>query len=59
MFLTIEDFKFIREFYDKTHAEMADVCKVSTSHIWRIENDQRSLTQEIARRIVREFRLSP
>ena len=51
--------KEIREKFDKTHQDVADLIGVSKPYYWQIENGKRGLSYELAVKIASVFGKTP
>jgi len=55
----MEKLKQIRTEFGYTYQKMAELLKISKTFYWQIENKQRTLTYEMAKRIADIFKKKP
>lgn len=55
----MEKLKQIRTEFGYTYQKMAELLKISKTFYWQIENKQRTLTYEMAKRIAEIFKKKP
>lgn len=55
----MEKLKQIRNELGYTYQKMAELLKISKTFYWQIENKQRTLTYEMAKRIAEIFKKKP
>lgn len=55
----MEKLKQIRTELGYTYQKMAELLKISKTFYWQIENKQRTLTYEMAKRIAEIFKKKP